>query len=238
MMIGVLGSLAEYERELVKERTALKRQASRANSTKFGRPKKVKDGDNIATARRMKADGHTARDIAKYFGVSRATLYRYLVDEPAYANNHGQRAGGCSCSGGCRVVNGTAAISRELEGTALDARRSVVRRPLVPTGAWPYGPSARRHIATHSGDEAVSTIVVMAGVHWPKPDSLRGDMRLFDDRVDAGRRLAKCLESLRGQDIVVLGLPRGGVRVAFGVVEGPLFRHARIIFRIAGKESE
>jgi DNA invertase Pin-like site-specific DNA recombinase len=30
MMIGVLGSLAEYERELVKERKALKRQASRA----------------------------------------------------------------------------------------------------------------------------------------------------------------------------------------------------------------
>jgi DNA invertase Pin-like site-specific DNA recombinase len=33
MMIGVLGSLAEYERELAKERTALKRQASRANGT-------------------------------------------------------------------------------------------------------------------------------------------------------------------------------------------------------------
>jgi DNA invertase Pin-like site-specific DNA recombinase len=78
MMIGVLGSLAEYERELGKERTALKRQASRANSSKFGRPKKVKDGDNIATARRMKAAGHAARDIPKYFGVSRATLYRYL----------------------------------------------------------------------------------------------------------------------------------------------------------------
>ena len=37
-MIGVLGSLAEYERELVKERTALKRATSRANGTKFGRP--------------------------------------------------------------------------------------------------------------------------------------------------------------------------------------------------------
>jgi hypothetical protein len=36
MMIGVLGSLAEYERELVKERTALKRAGSRANGTKFG----------------------------------------------------------------------------------------------------------------------------------------------------------------------------------------------------------
>ena len=30
MMIGVLGSLAEYERELTKERTALKRASSRA----------------------------------------------------------------------------------------------------------------------------------------------------------------------------------------------------------------
>jgi DNA invertase Pin-like site-specific DNA recombinase len=37
MMIGVLGSLAEYERELTRERTALKRATSRANGTKFGR---------------------------------------------------------------------------------------------------------------------------------------------------------------------------------------------------------
>jgi DNA invertase Pin-like site-specific DNA recombinase len=83
MMIGVLGSLAEYERELIKERTALKRAASRANGTKFGRPRKVADAEHIATAKRMKADGHTARDIAKYLGVGRATLYRYLTDEAA-----------------------------------------------------------------------------------------------------------------------------------------------------------
>ena len=83
IMIGVLGSLAEYERELIKERTALKRAASRANGTRFGRPKKVGDANHVATARRMKLDGHTAKDIAKYLGVSRATLYRYLMDEPA-----------------------------------------------------------------------------------------------------------------------------------------------------------
>ena len=82
MMIGVLGSLAEYERELIKERSALKRASSRANGTKFGRPRKVAaDADHIATAKRMKADGHTGRDIAKYLGVSRATLYRYLTSE-------------------------------------------------------------------------------------------------------------------------------------------------------------
>jgi DNA invertase Pin-like site-specific DNA recombinase len=79
MMIGVLGSLAEYERELIKERTALKRASSRANGTKFGRPKKVDDSVHIATAKRMKADGHTGKAIAKYLGVSRATLYRYLA---------------------------------------------------------------------------------------------------------------------------------------------------------------
>jgi DNA invertase Pin-like site-specific DNA recombinase len=82
MMIGVLGSLAEYERELTKERTALKRASSRANGTKFGRPRKVADAEHIATAKRMKSAGHTSKDIAKYLGVSRATLYRYLVEEP------------------------------------------------------------------------------------------------------------------------------------------------------------
>ena len=83
MMIGVLGSLAAYERELIQERTALKRAASRANGTKFGRPRKVSDTEHIATAKRMKADGHTGKAIAKYLGVSRSTLYRYLDEECA-----------------------------------------------------------------------------------------------------------------------------------------------------------
>lgn len=59
---------------------------------------------------------------------------------------------------------------------------------------------------------------------WGRPlgqrlASLRGDSRLFDDRVDAGRELGRSLESLRGHGVVVLGLPRGGVPVAFEVAK-------------------
>lgn len=41
--------------------------------------------------------------------------------------------------------------------------------------------------------------------------------RIFDDRVDAGRALAKALAKLRGSDAIVLGLPRGGVPVAYEI---------------------
>ena len=39
----------------------------------------------------------------------------------------------------------------------------------------------------------------------------------FIDRVDAGHRLAARLRHLRSERVVVLGLPRGGVPVAFEV---------------------
>ena len=53
--------------------------SSRADGTKFGRPRKVDDAD-AAKARQLREKGITATDIAKMLGVSRATVYRYLSD--------------------------------------------------------------------------------------------------------------------------------------------------------------
>jgi DNA invertase Pin-like site-specific DNA recombinase len=44
---------------------------------------RIDDTEHTATAKRMKAGGHTGKDIAKYLGVSRATLYRYLNENAA-----------------------------------------------------------------------------------------------------------------------------------------------------------
>jgi putative phosphoribosyl transferase len=41
----------------------------------------------------------------------------------------------------------------------------------------------------------------------------------FRDRTDGGHQLASRLSHLRGRDVVVLGLPRGGVPVAFEIAE-------------------
>ncbi len=42
----------------------------------------------------------------------------------------------------------------------------------------------------------------------------------FQDRADAGRQLAERLRDLSHEDVVVLGIPRGGVPVAFEVADG------------------
>jgi DNA invertase Pin-like site-specific DNA recombinase len=50
----------------------------------------VKETEDIATAKRMRSDGFMAKDIAKYLGVSRATLYRCLSE---YAPPEGELLG-------------------------------------------------------------------------------------------------------------------------------------------------
>jgi len=80
MVGGILISIAEYERELVRERTALKLAHARKSGRKFGRPAKL-TAEEAALARRMKSNGETAATICRTLGIGKTTLYRYLAED-------------------------------------------------------------------------------------------------------------------------------------------------------------
>lgn len=82
----IFAALAEFERELVVERTRAGLEAARARGRVGGRPP-VMSTEKVAAARALRDAGDlTMKEIASLLGVSPATLYRRLsVDEPATA---------------------------------------------------------------------------------------------------------------------------------------------------------
>jgi DNA invertase Pin-like site-specific DNA recombinase len=79
LILHLMGALAEFERDLIRERTNAGLEAARARGRKGGRPKKLKTTGKVALARRLFADkSHSIQEICSTLGVSRATLYRYV----------------------------------------------------------------------------------------------------------------------------------------------------------------
>lgn len=79
MMIGVLASLAEYERELINERAAAAREAAAARGRQTGRPRSL-DAERTRQLRALHAGGESVASLARSFGISRATAYRLLAE--------------------------------------------------------------------------------------------------------------------------------------------------------------
>ena len=79
LMLNMLATLAEYERELIVERVTAGIAAARQNGARFGRPLADPAGvaDKLAIAADARAKGRTAEDAARLVGWSRATLYRH-----------------------------------------------------------------------------------------------------------------------------------------------------------------
>lgn len=74
----MMGALAQFERDLISERTRAGLEAAKARGTKLGRPRKL-TGQQIAHARSQVMGGHqTTRSMAKILGVDRKTLERSL----------------------------------------------------------------------------------------------------------------------------------------------------------------
>lgn len=80
LIFHIFGALAEFERNLIRERTQAGLQAARARGRKGGRPKAL-DTDKRGLALKLYAEKrHTVVQICKMMGISKPTLYKYLRD--------------------------------------------------------------------------------------------------------------------------------------------------------------
>ncbi|NKC13644.1 MAG: helix-turn-helix domain-containing protein [Gammaproteobacteria bacterium] len=78
LIFQVFGAIAEFKRNLIRERTNAGLQAARARGHKGGHPKSLTDKD-LAAASALLADPNlTVSEVAARLNTSPATLYRYL----------------------------------------------------------------------------------------------------------------------------------------------------------------
>jgi DNA invertase Pin-like site-specific DNA recombinase len=71
--------LAEFERELIRERTRAGLRAARDRGVVTGRPKKLTRAQIQMARTLMKNLGNKPRDICNTMNISRSTLYRYCL---------------------------------------------------------------------------------------------------------------------------------------------------------------
>ena len=80
LVFHIFGALAEFEREITKERTRAGLLAARARGRSGGRQHKLTE-KQIAIARQLYAAKTPVKEICQTLGISRATFYRYVKAE-------------------------------------------------------------------------------------------------------------------------------------------------------------
>lgn len=78
LIFTVFSAIAEFEQEIIRERTCAGLDAARARGRKGGRPRVLSEKD-LKEARALLTDPDiTVEDVARRLGVGSSTLYRYL----------------------------------------------------------------------------------------------------------------------------------------------------------------
>ena len=77
LLFHVVAAIAEFERDLIRERTQAGLNAARAKGRTGGRPRRMTQ-EKIAAVRELLASGTAVKDAAAAVGVSVPTLYRWL----------------------------------------------------------------------------------------------------------------------------------------------------------------
>ena len=78
LVFGIFAALAEYERELISERTIAGLAAARARGRKGGRPFKMTPAKVRLAAATMGKPGTNVGELCKELGITRQTLYRHV----------------------------------------------------------------------------------------------------------------------------------------------------------------
>ncbi|WP_235933610.1 recombinase family protein [Corynebacterium qintianiae] len=78
LMLGLMGSVAEFERSIIKERQAEGIARAKARGVYKGRAKVLTDAQ-VAQARGWVANGVPKAEVARRIGIGRTTLYTYLA---------------------------------------------------------------------------------------------------------------------------------------------------------------
>lgn len=76
LIFHVLGALAEFERDLIRERTRAGVKAAQERGVTFGVPPKLSP-KQIAEAQKRRDRGESVYSIAKHFGVAHTTVYSW-----------------------------------------------------------------------------------------------------------------------------------------------------------------
>jgi DNA invertase Pin-like site-specific DNA recombinase len=73
----VFGALAEFERDIIRDRTQAGLQAARSRGRQGGRPKKLSQRKIAMAKQMMKDESMTIKEICEEMDISKTTLYRY-----------------------------------------------------------------------------------------------------------------------------------------------------------------
>jgi len=90
LIFGIFAALAEFERELIRERTRAGLKAARLRGRKGGRKFALTKAQVRLAQASMKKNETIAGELCKELGITRATLYRY-VDPDGRLREYGKR---------------------------------------------------------------------------------------------------------------------------------------------------
>jgi DNA invertase Pin-like site-specific DNA recombinase len=83
LIFHMFGALAEFERNLVSERTKAGLEAARARGRRGGRPKKLDAQQRELAIDLYKQKKHGIDEICRLLGISKPTLYAYIAEAKA-----------------------------------------------------------------------------------------------------------------------------------------------------------